>query len=289
MISTKNSKKKDTLWRSCTLPIKRRSISVKVCLYLSLATSLVNITSAEEQVSVKFAFSNSDRPTSYVNEQNQVEGILPDLVALAFDNLPDYQLTMKAYPWRRAKANVIGGQMDGLITYPSESLITHINFTDKAIYLIDYGYVVYSIDNIHASKLNSIQNVTGLKDLVLISDSSPGFNSWDEENLPSNIYRRIYAKNIKIAFHLLFKRKAGDYLIRNPEESISIAKALGYQDQIRFRKIDLPSHNIIPFHIGIRKSHRNSETLITSLNQLLESEAFQLKSNKLIKRYQRVK
>ncbi|WP_250655395.1 hypothetical protein [Alkalimarinus coralli] len=288
-MSSTNNSWKGILWNPPRKTKKGLSANTQICVVLILLSSLINVAFAKDPVPINFAFSNSDPPTSYLDQQGQLKGILPELVLLAFDSLPDYNLTMKAFPWRRAKANVKENQMDGLITYPSEPLTQHMRFTDQAIYLIDYGYIIYSKNSTHASTLDSIKTEKGLKDLVLISDSSPGFKSWEEVNLPPNVFRRIYAKNIKIAFHLLFLRNAGDYLIRNPEEAISIAKELGYQDLIRIRKIELPSLNVIPFHIGIRKSHLESEKLIVSLNQLLQSDDFQQKSKQLILTYQKVK
>lgn len=288
-MSFTNNHWKGVLWNPLKKTTKGLSASAQICMIVVLFSSLINVAFAKDPIPINFAFSNSDPPTSYLDQQGQLKGILPELVLLAFDSLPDYNLTMKAFPWRRAKANVKENQMDGLITYPSEPLAQHMRFTDKAIYQIDYGYIIYSANSIHASTLDMVKSEKGLKDLVLISDSSPGFKSWEEVNLPSSVFRRIYAKNIKIAFHLLFLRNAGDYLIRNPEEAVSIAKELGYQDLICFRKIELPSLNVIPFHIGIRKSHPKSETLVTSLNALLQSDDFQQKSKQLILTYQKVK
>lgn len=241
--------------------------------------------SAEHMV-ISFAFSDIDPPTSYMDEEGNAVGLLPELVDLAFELIPDFEVSLNAYPWTRAKLRVELGQNDGLFTYPGKSVSEYAGFTDMPAYILDYNYIFYPVDHEDVEKLSAAETVRDLKPFVLITTSRPDNLSWEENNLPNDEFQRVFVNNIETAFNLLLVRREGDFLVRNPEEGMYLAREMGYEDKLLFRRIQFPSENSIPFHFGIRRSHPQYDRIMSELNRVVESKEFQDKAEALISSYQ---
>lgn len=244
-----------------------------------------SVFSAEKTI-VAFAFSDGDPPTSYADKDGNAVGLLPDLVALAFEQIPQYEATLNAYPWLRAKFRVENGQSDGLFTYPGKSVSEYASFTDNPAYVIDYNYIFYAADNERADALEAAVSSEDLTTFTMITDSNPDNVSWEEANLPNDRFKRVYVEDVEAGFHLLVRRHDGDFLVRNPEEAMFLAKKLGYANKINFHRILFLTENNLPFHFGVRLSHPEYDAILTELNRVMESAEFQQKAKEIIEGYQ---
>lgn len=244
-----------------------------------------SVFSADKTI-VAFAFSDGDPPTSYADKGGNAVGLLPDLVALAFEQIPQYEATLSAYPWLRAKFRVENGQSDGLFTYPGKSVSEYASFTDNPAYVIDYNYIFYASDNERLEALEAAVTSEELTAFTLITDSNPDNVSWEESNLPNNKFKRVYVEDVEVAMHMLVRRHDGDFLVRNPEEAMFLAKKLGYSNKIKFHRILFPSENNLPFHFGIRLSHPEHDEIMAELNRVVATDQFQQKAKEIIAGYQ---
>lgn len=245
---------------------------------------------------INLAFSEGDPPTSYSNvassyasQSSQALGILPELAALLFKfgGLRQYPITLKAYPWKRAKSFVKAGAADGLVTVPTGNNKTFMLFTEHPLYISDYGYIIYHKNNKNFQVIAKAASGEDLKRLTVVSDATAKqfSSSWEGKHLPPNI-RKFFVNDANKLFHRVFNRKDGDFFIRNLEEARYISKKLGYSDVLAFKKVDFFSTNAILFHLGIRQDHKNAEMIIKIADDILRTPGYQKKAQEKISSYQ---
>lgn len=244
--------------------------------------------SAEEATPIvlSIAFSDGDPPTSWSNDHHNALGLLPELAEAVFKRISDIKLESKPFPWPRAKLMAEQGQVDALLTYPSESRQAYLLFTDEPTYLIDYGYIIFSRDNPSANQLASINDYRQLADFMLVTEGPENIDSWEDQNLEREIYPRTYVNKAVQMFHLVFRRQSGDYFIRNVEEAKYIAHDLGYDDKFAYKKVTFDTQNILPFHLGVQRSHPQAKRIIEKINAVQSSPDFQKEAREIIRRYQ---
>ncbi len=216
-----------------------------------------------------FVVADDEPPYSSISEGVAV-GIIPDIINLVFNYLPSHQLKLEAFPWARAQVEVKLSRADGFFTYPSLSRKDYAIFTSNTAYTEDYGYLIYSLDNINRGVIESAASFEGLKSVKVITKTGA---EWVSDNIPEYIQK---VKTIKsdIMFHLLFLRKQGDFIIMPPEEASYKAKVLGYQDKLAYRQVNFINDALIPFHIGIRKSHPLAKDFISEVDAVLGNDQF---------------
>lgn len=246
---------------------------------------LVSNVLADEPTTVSIAFSESDPPTSFSSQSQTPQGILPELAQAVFALVDDYKIEAKSYPWARAKLLAEKGLVDGLLTYPSKSRQTFMIFTETPTYTMDYGYIIFSRTNKHAKALSKIEQYEMLKQFVLVTEGPETVDSWEEENFPKSSIRRIYKQHITQMFHEVFLRNSGDFFIRNLEEAKFVAAQLGYTKQFAAKKVKFKTDNLIPFHLGIRKSHPRAQPLIAQIEEVQGSAQFKEKYAEILSKY----
>ena len=233
---------------------------------------------------IQFVFSEGDPPTSYATKENEnlPKGLLPEITDAAFNLLAGYEIELQAMPWKRAKLSVINDYVDGIFTYPSDTLKEHILFTNQPAYISDFGYIIFNKENFSA---HSIKTINDLTPFTLLTESSRENKSWEEENIPAEV-KRVYVNKTDHLFHLIFLRNQQGFFVRNLEEAQYIANKLGYSHKLGYKKMEFKSNNSIPFHFGIRRSHPQAKEIIRQLDDLLNKPVLKNRINALQSKYQ---
>lgn len=241
---------------------------------------------SQEPVTIHFVFSEGDPPVTYgepleSNPLRIAKGILPELVTEVFTQTEEYQYSMQAYPWLRAKKLVQSNLKDALCTYPSDVLQKHILFTAEPIYLSDFGFLIYNKTNPKAAGLKDIQNMGDLGSFMFVAERG---SNWEKDNVPSYI-PRVFALTPYRIFHYVFGRNHGEFFIRNLEEARYIAKKLGYHKKLGFKKVDFIPDSTIPFHIGVRRTHPDAAHIIETIEAIQRLPSFRKKSEEILNKY----
>lgn len=219
-----------------------------------------------------------DEPPFSANDQGKAKGILPDLLRI-LDSLSDeIEFSIQTFPWSRAQAMVEAGRSDALFTYPSEARKAYAHFTQNTAYEFDYGYLIFHKGNSHRDQLIKVKGFADLAGLTMIGQQD---TDWEDENIPASI-SRVNAINLNTMMHLLFLRKAGDFIVMPAPQAIYLAQQFQYARFLEFVKVDFIPNAILPFHIGIRQTHPNAKQLIRTLDQLIQSESFRSARTKLL-------
>ena len=237
-------------------------------------------------ITLKIGFSDGDPPTSWARDSITARGVLPELASAVFKRIDHIHMDAMPLPWPRAKLMAEQAQIDGLLTYPSKSRQEYLLFSDLPTYAMDYSYVIFNVDNPKAAKLARIKNYEELGNYLMATEGPETTDSWEEENLPLDDFPRVYVNKAKEMFHLVLLRNSADYFLRNLEEAKYIAKILGYSDQLGYVKVEFKTKNVIPFHLGVHKSHPNAEYIIEQINAVQRSPEFEQKALRIIKHYQ---
>ena len=281
--------------------IKNREIKAKrftscVALYRSCLVLLIisafslpaqsEAQSTTAPITLKVGFSDGDPPTSWAKDSVTAHGLLPELASAVFKRIDNIHMDAMPLPWPRAKLMAEKAQIDGLLTYPSTSRQEYLLFSDKPTYVMDYSYIIFNVDNPKSAKLSRISNYEELSNYLMVTEGPETTDSWEEENLPLDAFPRVYVNKAKQMFHLVLLRKSADYLIRNLEEAKYIANTLGYGDQLGYAKVEFKTRNVIPFHLGVQRSHPRAEYIIEQINAVQSSPEFEQEALRIVKRYQ---
>ena len=244
-------------------------------------------TSAKEKpIVLSIGFSDGDPPTSWANDSVTARGLLPELAAAVFKRINDIHIDAHPYPWPRVKLMAEKGELDSMFTYPSDSRKAFMLFSDEPAYVIDYGYIIFHRENPKAEQLATISDYTQLANFLMVTEGPETDDSWEEENLALDTFPRIYVNKAVQMFHLLFRRQSADYFIRNLEEARYIANTLGYGDKFAYTKVNFATQNVIPFHLGVHKSHPFAEYIIEQINKVQSTPEFKKEAREIIERYQ---
>jgi len=262
----------------------KRKLNTLVLCSVFMGFFWLSNSSVADNSAIQFVFSEGDPPTSYSTKDNEFtpKGLLPEITEAAFNLLDDYEVSLQAMPWKRAKLSVIHDYVDGIFTYPSDTLKERILFTDQPAYISDFGYIIFNKENFSA---HSIKTINDLTPFTLLTESTKENNSWEEENIPSEV-KRVYVNKTDHLFHLIFLRNQEGFFVRNLEEAQYIAKKLGYSHKLGYKKMTFKSDNSIAFHFGIRRSHPQAKEIIGRLDELLKTPILQNRINALQSKYQ---
>ncbi len=69
------------------------------------------------------------------------------------------------------------------------------------------------------------------------------------------------------------------------EQVIHIAKKLGYKHRLAYRHVDFINESMLPFHLGIRKTHPLANDLIAKVDEVVVGETFLKKVDDIVSRY----
>lgn len=254
----------------------RRACLRPVALVLGLTTALVPA-AADDWL---LGFAEDEAPISDGGPQG-ARGIIPELATALFYRLPGETLLMDAGPWVRMQRWVATGQIDGFVTYPSEERLEYALFSQTPVYNIDFGYLVYRRDHPQRGRLESAQSFADLAGLVFIGQQGA---EWERDNIPATL-ETILVGQLNTMMHLLVRRQTGDFLVMPPEQAVAIARRLGYDGQLAFHPVDFIPNARIPFHVGLRRSHPETDSLIERIDAILHSAGYQEAAERILEKY----
>jgi polar amino acid transport system substrate-binding protein len=252
--------------------MKRYFLSSFVCLFLL---------SFQTHAAVFTFVVAEDEPPLSSSSDGQVIGVIPDIINLVFSYLPAHQVKLKPFPWARAQVEVELGRADGLLTYPSVRRKDYVSFTSSTVYKLDFGYLIYNRDNPKRDIIESALSFEDLKGVTVITQTGA---EWESDNIPDYL-NKVEANNIDTMIHLLLLRKQGDFLIMLPEQAIYKAKTLGYLKNMAYRQVGFINDSLIPFHIGLRKSHPIASDFIAEVEAVVGSKQFLEELQKIVSGY----
>ncbi len=228
----------------------------------------------------RFGFAEDEAPISDAGPRG-TQGILPDLATELFYRLPGEALLMEAGPWVRMQRWVETGQLDGLVTYPSEERRRYAQFSETPVFTMDFGYLIYRHDHPQRDLMEAARSFEDLADLVFIGQRGA---EWERDNIPASL-KTVQVGQLDTMMHLLVRRQSGDFMVMPPEQAIAIARRLGYEGQVAYHPVNFIPNARIPFHVGLRLSHPGSDTLIERIDGVLRSPGYQEAAERLLEKY----
>lgn len=177
---------------------------------------------------------------------------------------------------------VKNNRKDGLSTYPSKSRLEYAYFTSTHIFKRDFGYLAYNKNKQGIEGIKQVRSYADLKKFTFIGLSGVG---WEIDNIPAFIPREL-APNMKVAFNLLLRRMAGDFMVVSPEHASYLAPLYGFDSkQLGFVRADYITNKDVPYHVGLRKQFPNAKKIIGEIDAVLRSARFKEKSKQIFNNY----
>ncbi len=132
-------------------------------LVILFAAFLSSFTSAEEKP-FSVAFNESWPPFSFRDENNQMSGILVDIVQEVFATKLKVPVEFYGYPWKRVQHNVEIGVHDALVTTATKKRLTYSIKSEESVYALEEKAFINRHSR-HKDKLSSLtlDNITELK------------------------------------------------------------------------------------------------------------------------------
>ncbi|RRJ83840.1 hypothetical protein D0544_01605 [Aestuariirhabdus litorea] len=220
---------------------------------------------------LRFVGASKGHPISYLDDQQQVRGLLPELLYTLIEQVPEVNYQLSLHPWARAQALVKQGAADALCTYPSDERKEFAVFCRHPLFIWSYGYLVYRRQGPEAERLEA---ATSFEDLASLRMAAERGSSWETDNIPAFI-NRVYATSQETALHLILLRKTADFCVMNAIQASHYARKHGYQESMAIRPVEFIPNSKIPFHIGVKKDYPNLPTLLDRLDNAIMSPAYQ--------------
>lgn len=233
-----------------------------------------------EATLLRLGLSNESPPTSF-EQDGQAKGIIRDLLEALFAQMPEYRVEFHSRPWARAQLEVTAGRLDGFCTFPSDGRKAYARFAQHPMYVWDYGNLVYSATNPRAGAFARAKSFEDLRGLTLVAQDNV---DWEKENVPDFIMRYPVSTPDQM-MHMVFLRKAGDFLVMSPEQALYYAQRFGYMNQLRHAKVDFIPNSQVQFHVGLRQSLPNVDAVMARIDQVMQSPEFQSKRKAIIGAY----
>lgn len=228
----------------------------------------------------QFGFADDESPVSDAGPRG-AQGILPDLTTELFNRLPGETLLMNAGPWVRIQRWVEAGQLDGLVTYPSEERLGYARFSETPVFTMDFGYLIFRDDHPERKVLEAARSFEDLEGMVFIGQQGA---EWERDNIPASL-ETVLVGQLDTMMHLLVRRQSGDFIVMPPEQAIAIARRLGYEGQVAYHPVDFIPNARIPFHVGLRLSHPQTDALIERIDGVLRSASYREAADRIVQEY----
>ena len=197
-------------------------------IFILLAIVLFS-TSAFAQSSMKLVYFNNYPPFSWVNN-NQMNGILIDVLTEAIQNQMGIQVSHEGYPWARAQMMVKLNMADAFVTVPTPERRSYTEISTEPVILATFTLFV-SKKNKQMKALQTVKTLSDLTNFNLVHYIGSG---WAKKNLGSMIV--YWTPTLDKALILLAKNRYDIFIDTSQVVRFNVKK-LGYQDQI----VELPN------------------------------------------------
>jgi len=236
------------------------------------------------QTKLRFVFDKGAPPYSYASGSGSVAGLFPELVQAVFAALPEYSVSVEAYPWARAQDMVQKGEADGFLTYPSESRKKYAVFNDTPVFIEDIGYLVFVPTNPNAGALRKARTFNDLRSFLFLGSK---FSEWENDNVPAYIKKESIPQD-ESRLQVLIQRKHGDFVIMGRENCNYLLKKLGYSGEVEFAKVNFFPDAQVPFNFGVSQTRGDAAEIVRKLNHVIGMPKVKAKLQRIQKHYQLV-
>ncbi|WP_161597733.1 substrate-binding periplasmic protein [Fluviispira multicolorata] len=214
---------------------------------------------------IVFVYFNDFPPYSFSSspQQKDAKGIFPEYIKNIFSKI-NIKVLNESYPWETAQLMVKKGEADGYITSPIDDRREYAYFTKNVSFIVK-NFLVYTNKNLDL-QIKKIKKIDDLKKYRICDYKG---DSWSQKNL-QDIYLVTVTRRMECIEKL--KKNNIDFLIAN----------IGFYNLIKRENkeakiFDIPFINksSTHFHIGIRKSYPQAESIIESLNHYISLESIE--------------
>ncbi len=204
--------------------------------------------SSAAQSAMKIVYFENYPPFSW-KENNQMKGILIDVLTESIQNQMGIQISHKGYPWARAQMLVKDNKADAFVTVPTPERKKYTKASTEPVILVTFTLFIPK-QSIQIDALKSVKTSSDLKNFNLIHYVGSG---WAKQNLKNmNVY---WVPTLDKVLYLLTRNNRNVFVDASQVVRYNI-KRLGYQAQITelSQIIDSASFNLC---IGNNSSYVN--------------------------------
>lgn len=211
-------------------------------------------TSAEEK-SFSVAFNESWPPFSFRNENNEMSGILVDIVREVFETKLNIPVEFYGYPWKRVQHNVEIGVHDALVTTATQKRLIYSVRSEESVYALEEKAFI-NRNSQHKDKLSSLtlENIAELKNYNVCDMIG---NGWADSFYGRHNIEIKRFKDINLCFrNIAFERY--DIAIHVSAAGLSQLKKEGLTDKVEMLPVVFDE---VPFPLLVSKKSEHLDIL----------------------------
>ena len=211
-------------------------------------------TSAEEK-SFSVAFNESWPPFSFRNENNEMSGILVDIVREVFETKLNIPVEFYGYPWKRVQHNVEIGVHDALVTTATQKRLIYSVRSEESVYALEEKAFI-NRNSQHKDKLSSLTlaNIAELKNYNVCDMIG---NGWADSFYGRHNIEIKRFKDINLCFrNIAFERY--DIAIHVSAAGLSQLKKEGLTDKVEMLPVVFDE---VPFPLLVSKKSEHLDIL----------------------------
>lgn len=131
----------------------------------------ISISASAAAETIKLSY-NSDWPPYSFGEQENVKGVLPDLLEEIIGNRMGITTEHFGFPWKRAQENIRSARLDAMVTFPSEQRLEYALSSKNIVFSLQQRPVVQKGSTAESLLMKSptIETLRGLDPCMMIGD-----------------------------------------------------------------------------------------------------------------------
>jgi polar amino acid transport system substrate-binding protein len=225
---------------------------------------------------LKVEFYDSFAPFSFMDDQQQITGILPEMMKEILGHRMGLQVTVEGQPWARAQLMVQEGTADAFCTLATPAREAYASFTKQFVAQMQVA-LFYATDNPRKAEIEAIKTIEQIKgfrqgDYIGDSLADTNFKDFPIDFSPTieTVYRKIGAGRL-------------DLTVTTDLTGDSVVKQLGMGDKI----VRIPFHigQATDFRIGIRKSLPDTDDLVAKADAAIAAATADGTLDRIIAKY----
>lgn len=234
-----------------------RYLLIHSMILVSAVSTLIFSTAVVAEKPFSVVFNDNWPPFSYRDENNEMSGILVDIVKEVFETKLNRPVVFYGYPWKRAQHNVKVGVHDALVTTATAERLAYGIKSNESVYTLEEKAFI-STTSKHKEILSrlTLKNIAKLQSFKVCDMIG---NGWAE-----NFYgpRKIdveFFGDINLCFRsVAFKRY--DIVIHVSAAGLTLLKSEGLHDKVEM----LPTvFDEVPFTLIVSKKSQHLDILPT--------------------------
>ncbi|MBF0551155.1 MAG: transporter substrate-binding domain-containing protein [Deltaproteobacteria bacterium] len=219
-------------------------------IWVIVLTLVLGATLAHAERPMMFVYFENYAPYSW-QENNQMRGILIDVVNEAVHKRMGVPVAQQGYPWARAQLLVEKGAADAFVTVPTPERKAYAQFGQEPVLRTDFKIFAKA----GGSRTRELEKVSSIPELKPFKLTDYLGNGWSKENLKGlNVH---WLAAMDYIFPYLYEERA-DATVQVASVCRYNIKKTGYQNRI----VELP--NVLssaPFSLGIGRNSTYSHIL----------------------------